>query len=36
MSPKERAYEDVDWIRLHQDRVQWQVLVSTKMKFRVS
>jgi len=27
--------EDVDWIHLYQDRVQWRTLVNTVMNFRV-
>jgi hypothetical protein len=29
------GYEDVDWIPLAQDRIQWRALVNTVMKLRV-
>jgi hypothetical protein len=32
---KGTGWEDVDWIRLAQDRNQWQVLVKTVMNLRV-
>jgi hypothetical protein len=32
---KETAYENVDWIHLTHDRVQW-ALVNTVLKLRVS
>jgi hypothetical protein len=31
MDHKEMGYEDVDWINVAQDRVQWQALVKTVM-----
>jgi hypothetical protein len=33
---KEIGWEDVDWIRLAEDRDQWWVVVNTVMKFRIS
>jgi len=29
------VWEDVDWIKLAQDRVQWRTLVNTIMNLRV-
>jgi hypothetical protein len=29
MDAREAGWEDVDWMRLAQDRVQWRVLVNT-------
>jgi hypothetical protein len=34
MSVREIGREDVDWIHLAQDRVQWQVLVNRVMNLR--
>jgi hypothetical protein len=31
----ESGFEDVDWIHLSQDRVQWKLLVCTIMILRV-
>jgi hypothetical protein len=28
--------EDVDWLRLTQDREQWRVVVNTVMNFRIA
>jgi hypothetical protein len=35
MDLKGRGFEDVDWIHLTQDRVQWRVLVNTVINLRV-
>jgi len=35
MDHEEREYEDVDWIHLAQDMVQWRAIVNTIMKLRV-
>jgi hypothetical protein len=35
MDLKEVRHEDVDWIKLVNDRVQWQILVNTVMNFWV-
>jgi hypothetical protein len=32
---KNTVYKDVDWIRMAQDRDQWQNLVNTGMNFMV-
>jgi hypothetical protein len=29
------GYEDVDWIELEQDRIQWRVIVNTVMNILV-
>jgi len=34
MDLKEIGYEGVDWIQLAQNRVHWQALVVTVVKFR--
>jgi hypothetical protein len=36
MELKEIRYEDVDWIHLAKDGVQWRALVNTVMNNRVS
>jgi hypothetical protein len=35
MNFKEIGYEDVDWVYLAQDRVQWRALWNTVMNHRV-
>jgi hypothetical protein len=35
MDLREVGWEGMDWIRLAQDRNQWQALVNMVMKFRV-
>jgi hypothetical protein len=36
MDLRETGWEIVDWIHLAQDRDQWQAVVNTVMKLRVS
>jgi hypothetical protein len=36
MNLKEIGYEDVDWIQLAQDRVQWQNVVNTVINLPVA
>jgi len=35
MNLKGLGFEDVLWIRVAQDKVQWRALLNTVMKFRV-
>jgi hypothetical protein len=35
MDLREKAWEDVDWLHVTQDRDQWRALVNTVMNFRV-
>jgi len=35
MDLREIGWEDVDWMRLAQDRDHWQAVVNTVMKLRV-
>jgi hypothetical protein len=35
MNIKEIGYEDVDWIHLSQDGIQWWVFVNTVINLRV-
>jgi len=35
MNPKETGCEDVDWIRLTQERVQWRDVLNKEMHLRV-
>jgi hypothetical protein len=35
IAPRGIVWEDVDWIKLAQDRVQWRTLVNTIMNLRV-
>jgi hypothetical protein len=36
IGPKEKRSEDVDWVPLAPDRVQWRASANTVMTFRVS
>lgn len=36
MEVKETGYEDVDWINMSQDGVQWWVCFNTVMKFQIT